>query len=107
MVISWAKENGLLPSGRAVDDGQGLLIISSVKYEDSGTYICTATSGRFIKTSSAVLNVGGNLDLNNSYKILEQNSCNIKDISLKEFLSNLMVKSVYLRNVEVHFFPIN
>lgn len=60
MVISWAKENGLLPSGRALDDGQGLLIISSVKYEDSGTYICTATSGRFIKTSTAVLNVGGN-----------------------------------------------
>jgi hypothetical protein len=84
MVISWAKENGLLPSGRAVDDGQGLLIISSVKYEDSGTYICTATSGRFIKTSTAVLNVGGNAVLCKSY------------ISLKEFLSNLTVKSFYL-----------
>ena len=61
MVITWAKENGLLPPGRAVDDGQGLLIISSVRYEDSGTYICTATSGRFVKTSTAVLNVGGSL----------------------------------------------
>ena len=59
MTVAWAKENGLLPAGRAADDGRGVLIITSVRTEDSGTYVCTATAGRFVKTETAVLNVGG------------------------------------------------
>ncbi len=59
MTIAWAKENGLLPAGRASDNGQGLLVITSVRSEDSGTYICTATTGRFVKTETAVLSVEG------------------------------------------------
>ena len=59
--IVWARENGLLPVGRSTDDGQGLLVITSVRSEDSGTYICTATIGRYVKTETAILNVGGEL----------------------------------------------
>ena len=55
----WARENGLLPADRATDDGRGLLVITSVRAEDSGTYVCTATVGRFVKTETAVLNVAG------------------------------------------------
>merc|ERR1740128_1375711 len=57
--IVWARENGLLPAGRATDDGRGLLVITSVRAEDSGTYVCTATVGRFVKTETSVLNVAG------------------------------------------------
>jgi len=59
MTIAWAKENGLLPPGRSRDDGQGLLVITSVRSEDSGTYVCTASTGRYVKTEKAVLSVGG------------------------------------------------
>ena len=59
LTIVWARENGLLPAGRARDNGRGLLIITAVRVEDSGTYVCTATSGQFIATQSAQLEVGG------------------------------------------------
>ena len=59
MTIAWARENGLLPAGRARDDGRGLLIITAVRADDSGTYVCTATSGQFVATQSAQLAVGG------------------------------------------------
>ena len=57
----WARENGLMPAGRAMDDGRGLLVITSVRTEDAGTYVCTATVGRFVKTETAVLTVAGSL----------------------------------------------
>ena len=42
-VISWRKENGLLPVGR-YEIRDGSLIIRNVKKTDSGVYDCTATS---------------------------------------------------------------
>jgi hypothetical protein len=59
LTVAWARENGLLPAGRARDDGRGLLIITAVRAEDSGTYVCTATSGQFVATQSAQLTVTG------------------------------------------------
>jgi len=56
--IKWAKENGVLPAGRAQDDGRGVLIITQVQSDDSGTYVCTATAGQFTVTERAQLTVG-------------------------------------------------
>ena len=49
----------MLPSGRATDNGNGVLIITQVQTSDSGTYVCTATAGQYIVTDRAQLNVGG------------------------------------------------
>ena len=38
---------------------QNLTLSGTVRSEDSGTYICTATTGRFVNTDKAVLKVGG------------------------------------------------
>ncbi|XP_042860326.1 basement membrane-specific heparan sulfate proteoglycan core protein-like isoform X47 [Penaeus japonicus] len=57
--VTWNRANGELPYGRAQDNRQGLLIISSVEVSDSGTYICTASDGFHIVTKTATLEVGG------------------------------------------------
>ncbi|XP_054273123.1 basement membrane-specific heparan sulfate proteoglycan core protein-like isoform X4 [Macrosteles quadrilineatus] len=59
VVLSWSKENGYLPQGRAYDDKKGLLLIKSVQASDSGTYLCTAFDGFKYVSERAVLNVGG------------------------------------------------
>ena len=51
-VITWAKENGDLPVGRSQVSVDGTLQIWNIKDEDSGIYICTATSAQLLKTSS-------------------------------------------------------
>ena len=56
--LQWAKQSGLLPAGRATDDGAGLLIITQVQEADSGTYICTATAGKFVVSETKELVVG-------------------------------------------------
>merc|ERR1719209_759748 len=61
LTISWAKENGVLPQGRAQDDGRGVLIITQVQSDDSGTYVCTVTAGQFKVTERAELIVGRTL----------------------------------------------
>lgn len=58
LTITWAKENGVLPQGRAEDNGSGVLIITQVQSDDSGTYVCTATAGQFVVTERAQLTVG-------------------------------------------------
>ena len=58
LTIQWAKENGVLPQGRAQDNGRGVLIITQVQTDDSGTYVCTATAGQFRVTERAQLTVG-------------------------------------------------
>jgi len=58
LTIQWAKENGVLPQGRARDNGSGVLIITQVQSDDSGTYVCTATAGQFVVTERAQLTVG-------------------------------------------------
>jgi len=58
LTIKWAKENGVLPRGRAQDNGSGVLIITQVQSDDSGTYTCTATAGQFVVTERAQLTVG-------------------------------------------------
>ena len=50
-VISWRKDNGLLPAGRyEVKDGS--LIIKNVKKTDSGVFVCTATSAGVFDTET-------------------------------------------------------
>lgn len=44
---------------RAIDDGRGLLVITDVRVTDSGRYICEASDGYSIVTSSVDLTVGG------------------------------------------------
>ncbi|KAK7791103.1 hypothetical protein R5R35_012915 [Gryllus longicercus] len=56
--VSWSKESGELPRGRAIDDGRGLLIITRVEPPDSGVYICSVDDGYEVATQRATLNVG-------------------------------------------------
>ncbi|XP_050533162.1 basement membrane-specific heparan sulfate proteoglycan core protein-like isoform X14 [Daktulosphaira vitifoliae] len=51
ITIKWSKEDGVLPSDRAIDNGKGLLQIINVNYYDSGNFVCTASSG-FTSVSS-------------------------------------------------------
>nr|CAH7733355.1 unnamed protein product [Callosobruchus chinensis] len=55
--VHWSKDGSNLPS-RAIDDGRGLLVITNLKVTDSGRYICEASDGYTIATSSVNLNVG-------------------------------------------------
>ena len=53
-IITWVKENGDLPVGRSQVSVDGTLQIWNIKDEDSGIYICTATSAQLFKTSSSM-----------------------------------------------------
>ena len=57
LTISWAKEQGILPADRAVDDGNGVLIITQVQTTDSGTYVCTASAGQIVVSDKTQLTV--------------------------------------------------
>ncbi|CAG7838540.1 unnamed protein product [Allacma fusca] len=57
--VNWSKENGVIPSARARDDGLGLLIIDGVLPSDSGTYLCSVTDGYSSNVDRAVLTVAG------------------------------------------------
>ena len=58
LTVSWAREEGGLQAGRAQDDGNGVLIITQVQTTDSGSYVCTATAGQYVVTSTTELPVG-------------------------------------------------
>ena len=45
MSFQWTREGGSLPVGRSQDNGFGLLVLTSVEEDDSGTYVCTVTAG--------------------------------------------------------------
>ncbi|CAG9863069.1 unnamed protein product [Phyllotreta striolata] len=57
MRIFWRKADGDLPR-QAIDDGAGLLVITNLRVSDSGRYVCEASDGHTIVTSSVNLNVG-------------------------------------------------
>ena len=59
MSFAWAKEKGELPPGRCTDSGFGVLIITAVEAEDSGTYVCTVTAGTFMVKQALELKVEG------------------------------------------------
>ncbi|XP_074025385.1 basement membrane-specific heparan sulfate proteoglycan core protein isoform X7 [Leptinotarsa decemlineata] len=59
--IIWKKAEGDLPS-RAIDNGRGILVITNLRVSDSGRYICEASDGYSIVTSSVDLNVGERQD---------------------------------------------
>ena len=59
MNFKWSKENGALPPGRSTDSGYGILIITSVETDDSGTYVCTVTAGAFKVQERLQLQVEG------------------------------------------------
>ena len=44
---------------RAVDNGQGVLIIRNIREEDLGTYTCTGSNFFGIDTDKAVVSAGG------------------------------------------------
>ena len=58
--ITWNKENGVLPTNRIRSNTNGILIITDVRAEDSGNYICVAENAYFIATDTATLNIGKN-----------------------------------------------
>jgi len=58
--IEWRRAAGRLPEGRSRDDSRGLLVITDVRAEDAGLYVCTATDGVFVYTDQAELNVDNN-----------------------------------------------
>ena len=60
MSITWNKENGVLPTNRIRSNTNGILIITDVRAEDSGNYICVAENAYFIATDTATLNIGKN-----------------------------------------------
>ena len=45
MSFQWTREGGSLPVGRSEVNGFGLLLLTSVEEDDSGTYVCTVTAG--------------------------------------------------------------
>ena len=51
-LLSFLRENSELPVGRSQVSADGTLQIWNIKDEDSGRYICTATSAQLLKTSS-------------------------------------------------------
>ena len=58
--ITWLKERGNLPVGRSLVSHDGTLQILNTKKEDSGTYICTATSNIMHKAVTGMkLTIGG------------------------------------------------
>ncbi|XP_017768750.1 PREDICTED: basement membrane-specific heparan sulfate proteoglycan core protein-like isoform X5 [Nicrophorus vespilloides] len=57
--IHWTKDQGVLPD-RAIDDNNGLLVITDLRHSDSGNYICQAFDGLSIVTERVNLAVGGN-----------------------------------------------
>ena len=62
--FAWTKENGPLPPGRSTDSGYGILIITSVERDDSGTYVCTVTAGAFRVEERLQLQVEGKINQN-------------------------------------------
>ena len=55
--ITWSKENGQLPPASYLDSARGMLIITGIRFSDSGTYVCTASDGFYIYTDKAILNI--------------------------------------------------
>ena len=58
--LTWMKENGVLPVGRSKVSLDGTLEIWNIKEEDSGIYICVASSNEVLKAFSTLrLTIGG------------------------------------------------
>ena len=71
---TWVKENGELPAGRSKISEDGTLRIWNAKEEDSGGYICTATSAEWFKTFAAMkLTVKGKKWLDSLFCTLTNN----------------------------------
>ena len=72
--VTWVKENGELPVGRSKVSEDGTLQIWNAKEEDSGRYICTATSAALFKTFAAMkLTVKGKKWLDSLFCTLTNN----------------------------------
>ncbi|KAK3708277.1 hypothetical protein QZH41_005993 [Actinostola sp. cb2023] len=66
-VISWRKENGVLPAGKyEVRDGS--LIIKNVENSDSGVFVCTARSGGVFHADTKITLHVGYRDCSDIYK---------------------------------------
>jgi hypothetical protein len=57
--ISWRKVNGNLPSGGRTEIREGTLTIRRAEKEDSGVYICSASSGVFKIEAATQVTVAG------------------------------------------------
>lgn len=58
ITVRWLKEEGRLPD-RALEEGQGTLIITNIQYDDSGVYVCQAQSGGEVAEEKVTVTVGG------------------------------------------------
>ena len=92
-VIAWEKKNGELPPGRCTDSGLGLLVITSVEAQDSGTYVCTVTLGSFEVKKELELQVEGT-----SSGYFE----NMKNILCKPVLKLSQNKILYFKGNKTH-----
>ena len=52
--VTWMKESGVLPVGRSKVSLDGTLKIWNIKEEDSGIYICVASSNEVLRVFSAL-----------------------------------------------------
>lgn len=60
--VQWTRDGARLPE-HALDDGNGLLVITDLRASDSGRYICEASDGWTIESKDIVVTVGRKLNL--------------------------------------------
>lgn len=56
--MQWSKDGGYL-SPSVIDDGRGILVITNIREQDAGSYICQADNGYVVVTKHITINVGG------------------------------------------------
>ena len=71
VVVTWNKENGVLPFNRVRSDTNGILIITDVRSEDAGNYVCVAENSFFIATDTASLSVDGGTNVPEPPRIVD------------------------------------
>lgn len=81
-VISWRKENGVLPSGRHEIKQDGSLVIKNLVKLDSGVYVCTATSAGVADVSTKTLLKDPYLDCSGVLRSGQRNSSGVYDVKL-------------------------
>ena len=61
--VTWKKLDGPLPIERFTQEASGALVIKEASYEDSGTYLCTASNELGTDHANFTITVYGNLTI--------------------------------------------